>query len=236
MRNPLHLYPDLSASGPPRPFAKVRRLLQGTLLGMALGVAAAEAHASQAPARLYVISNGWHTEIALPARALTGPLEVVRNAFPEARYFAFGWGERAFYMSPDPTWTEALRALLPARAALLVLGLGMAPPHAFVAGIHVAALPVSPSGLSTLAGFVWRSFKTTRSGSLQRLGPGPYPSSAFYAASGTYDGAHTCNTWTARALQTAGLPVRSQGVVFAGQVMRQLRAIGTDPAPSKLLR
>ncbi|MGH7067607.1 MAG: DUF2459 domain-containing protein [Acetobacteraceae bacterium] len=236
MRNPLHLYPNLSASGPPRPFAKVLRLLQGTLLGMTLGVAAASAHAGQAPSRLYVISNGWHTEIALPAAALTGPLGVVRVAFPEARYFAFGWGERAFYMSPHPTWTEALRALLPARAVLLVLGLGMAPPHAFEAGIHVAALPVSPSGLSAVAGFVWRSFATSRSGSLQRLGPGPDPASAFYAASGTYDGTHTCNTWTAGALQTAGLPVSSHGVVFAGQVMRQIRALGTDPAPSGALR
>lgn len=236
MRNPLHLYPDLTASGPPRPFAKVLHLLQGTLLGMALGLAAADAHPSQAPSRLYVISNGWHTEIALPAQALAGPLEVVRKAFPEARYFAFGWGERAFYMSPDPTWTEALRALLPARAVLLVLGLGIAPPHAFEAGIRVTSLAVSPSGLSALRGFVWRSFATTRSGSLQRLGPGPYPSSAFYAASGTYDGAHTCNTWTAGALQRAGLPVSAQGVVFAGQVMRQLRAIATDPAPARILR
>ncbi|MGH6676638.1 MAG: DUF2459 domain-containing protein, partial [Xanthobacteraceae bacterium] len=81
-----------------------------------------------------------------------------------------------------------------------------------------------------------RSFAVTRTGGLQPLGHGPYPSSAFYAAAGTYDGTHTCNTWTAEALHTAGLPVTSAGVVFAGQLMRQIRALGVDPAPRPTLR
>ncbi|MGH7051625.1 MAG: DUF2459 domain-containing protein [Acetobacteraceae bacterium] len=234
MRNPLHPETDPSTTGPPRSFAKWLHLLQATVLGV--GLAATSAHAKPGRATLYVISNGWHTEIGVPASALTGPLEVFRKAFPDARYFAFGWGERAFYMSPVPTWTQALRALLPARAVLLVLGLGMPPPQAFVAGIRVTPLPITPSGWSSIAGFVWRSFAVTRTGGLQRLGHGPYPSSAFYAAAGTYDGTHTCNTWTAEALHTAGLPVTSAGVVFAGQLMRQIRALGVDPAPRPTLR
>ncbi|MGH7051330.1 MAG: DUF2459 domain-containing protein, partial [Acetobacteraceae bacterium] len=135
MRNPLHPETDPSTTGPPRSFAKGLHLLQAMVLG--IGLAATSAHAKPGQVPLYVISNGWHTEIGVPASALTGPLEVFRKAFPDARYLAFGWGERAFYMSPDPTWTEALRALLPARAVLLVLGLGMPPSHAFVAGIRV---------------------------------------------------------------------------------------------------
>lgn len=234
MRNPLHPEADPSASGPPCSFAKGLHLLQATVLGVSL--AATSAHAKAGQATLYVISNGWHTEIGVPASALAGPLEIFRKAFPDARYFAFGWGERAFYMSPAPTWTEALRALLPARAVLLVLGLGMPPSHAFVTGIRVIPLPITRSGWSSVAGFVWRSFAVTRTGRPHRLGPGPYPSSAFYAAAGTYDGTHTCNTWTAEALHTAGLPVRSAGVVFAGQVMRQIRALGVDPRPRQTLR
>jgi uncharacterized protein with von Willebrand factor type A (vWA) domain len=33
---------------------------------------------------------------------------------------------------------------------------------------------------------------------------------------------HTCNTWTAEALRTAGLSVNASGVLFAGQVLDQL--------------
>jgi hypothetical protein len=44
----------------------------------------------------------------------------------------------------------------------------------------------------------------------------------FYAATGTYDLSHTCNTWTAEALRAAGAPVSAAGVVFAGQLLDQL--------------
>jgi hypothetical protein len=56
----------------------------------------------------------------------------------------------------------------------------------------------------------------------RRLGPGPDPQSVFYAATGTYDLSHTCNTWTAEALRAAGAPVSAAGVVFAGQLLDQL--------------
>ncbi len=219
-----------STNNPDRPFAKGRRWLQATVLALlALGCGAEATHGAAPATEVYVISNGWHTEIGLPAALLGGPLAAVRRDFPGAAYVAFGWGERAFYMSPSPTWTEALRALLPARAVLLVLALGTVPSRAFVAGIRVTALPLRPAGERELAAFLWRSFAQTKAGEPDRLGPGPYPASAFYAATGTYDGGHTCNTWTAEALSEAGLPVRTAGVIFAGQVMRQVRALRADP-------
>ena len=232
--------PDLSQRGPrgpatlpASPFAKARRRLQATVLGISLAFGAAAVNAAPLPSHVYVVSNGWHTEIGLSASFFTGPLAAIPRAFPGARYLVFGWGERAFYMSPAPTWTEALRALLPARAVLLVLALGTAPPRAFTAGIHVVVLPLRPSGGKDLAAFLWQSFAKPPSGSLERIAGGPYPASAFYAATGTYDGGYTCNTWTADALRHAGLSVTTAGVVFAGQVMRQARRLCAECASPK---
>lgn len=59
-------------------------------------------------------------------------------------------------------------------------------------------------------------------GTPRRIGAGPYPGSVFYASTGTFDLAHTCNTWSAEALRAAGLPVSSVGVVYAGQLIEQL--------------
>ena len=36
---------------------------------------------------------------------------------------------------------------------------------------------------------------------------------------------YTCNTWTAAALRVAGLPVSEAGVIFAGQVLDQVRPL-----------
>lgn len=207
------------------------------LLGALFVITAAPAGAADpAPSVIYVISNGWHTEIGVPAERLTGPLALLGPAFPGARYLVFGWGQRAFYMAARPTWTEALRALLPAPSVVLVLGLGESPLHAFIGDVHVVALPVTQDGWSNLTAFLWQSFAETRVARPERIAAGPYPASAFYASSSTYDGAHTCNTWTAEALHAAGLPIGADGVVFASQVMRQVRhlAARTDTARSEL--
>jgi len=225
-----------SAGHPGHSFAKGGRWLQATVLAIALGSGAGAARGAAPEARVYVISNGWHTEIGVPADLLRGPLAMVRRSFPGAPYFAFGWGERAFYMNPDPTWTEALRALLPARAVLLVLALDNVPTDAFVKGISVVGLPLSAPGEDALAAFLWQSFARTQADAPERLSGGPYPASAFYGARGTYDGEHTCNSWTAEALRQAGLPVRTAGVVFAGQVMRQVRALRADQVRAAMSR
>ena len=57
-----------------------------------------------------------------------------------------------------------------------------------------------------------------------RLQPGLYGASWFYAGRSPYSLSNTCNTWIARALETAGLPVTASGVMTAGDVMRQLHA------------
>jgi hypothetical protein len=46
----------------------------------------------------------------------------------------------------------------------------------------------------------------------------------FYLAEGDYSLFNTCNTWVTKALQAAGLPIRS--ALLAGGVMRQARRYG----------
>jgi hypothetical protein len=65
-----------------------------------------------------------------------------------------------------------------------------------------------------------------------RIADGPYPGSLFYASSGTYSGFYTCNTWTADALRVGGLPVSSDGVLFAGQVMDRARRAASLVPPT----
>jgi hypothetical protein len=79
--------------------------------------------------------------------------------------------------------------------------------------------------MQRLSDFLWNYLTVDEKGPPPRIGTGPYPRSVFYASTGTYNPGHTCNTWTAEALQAAGLPVNAVGVVFAGQVLDQLQSI-----------
>jgi uncharacterized protein (TIGR02117 family) len=174
---------------------------------------------------LYLIDGGWHTEIALSraaARDLPAPL---KEAFTDARYLVFGWGARDYYMARDPGLGDALRALVPGPAVVLVIPLATSPAEVYGAA-HVVALPVSRPGLARLADYLWSDIAKEDDGAPRRVGAGPEPGSLFYASTETYDATHTCNAWTAIALATAGLPIDPGGVVFADGVLSQARALG----------
>lgn len=174
---------------------------------------------------IYVIASGWHTEIGLAAGTLSGPIAKLRSEFPHSQYFVFGWGERDYYMAPNPGFGDLVGAVMPAPAAMLVIPIDHAPPEFFTAESSVFAIPAAQEGLDRLSRFLWDYLDTGSKDEPRRIGDGPYPQSAFYASNGTYSLGNTCNTWTAAALHVAGLPVSSAGVLFASQVVAQARGL-----------
>jgi uncharacterized protein (TIGR02117 family) len=178
---------------------------------------------------VYVIGRDWHTDIALPVDDIAGPLAVLEQQFPGVKVLTFGFGERQFLINRETDFATMLAALLPSRSALLVTALRASPEQAFGAR-NVVALRVSRAGLSLIEAAIWREFEHTAAAEPVRLADGPYPGSVFYAATDTYDGLFTCNTWTVETLQTGGLPVAATGVLFAGQVMGAARWISTQQA------
>ncbi len=213
----------------------------GAVLGIACGVllvsGCATPHSTGGPAvyrrgarlthatsdeSLWVFDAGWHTGLVL-SRAEMGPsLAGVLRRSPKARYFVWGWGNRQYYMAARPTSAMGLAALFPSRSVVLVQACHHKPPLCFSPGIHLRVLTVSRGGISRLDDYLAHSLQKGAHGNLQPMAPGPYPHSEFFASGLSYDAFHTCNTWTAEALQAAGLPVSSGGVVFAGQVWHQL--------------
>lgn len=178
-------------------------------------------------ATIYVVGRDWHTDIAIPASELIGPLGGLESLFPGARYFSFGFGERNYVLARRRTFAKMLLALWPGPGLVLVTGLRTPPSEAFGPS-HVVTLRTSETGLAALLAFLGGYFEGGPHGNLRVAARGPYPGSMFFASPGTYSAVYTCNTWTADALQAAGLPLTSSGVLFAAQVMEQAREVSTD--------
>ena len=170
-----------------------------------------------------VIDEGWHTGIILPAKALGPGLTDLRHRFPKARYLVFGWGNRRFYEAASPDAGKAIAALFPSSSVIFVQEI-QAHKLKPSPGTDLRWLCISPSGIRRLDGFLETYFRKDRQGRLVRAEPGP-SHGEFYASTGTYDALHTCNTWTAEALQVGGLPVHSAGILFANQVMSEIRPL-----------
>jgi len=173
---------------------------------------------------LYVISGGWHTELRLPAGVISGPLAALESEFPSARYLVFGWGARDYYTARNPGMADILRALAPGPSVMLIIPLKM-PPETFFGVSNTLMVHVSRAGIERLSELLWSFLAAEDEAAPHPIGAGPYPESVFYASTGTYNLSHTCNTWTAEALRVAGVPVSTAGVVFANQVLDQLRPV-----------
>ena len=183
-----------------------------------------DASRSQGPAA-WLIDQGWHTEIGLPARELSGPLAGFRRVFPGATVLMFGFGKRTWMTARVETPSELLMGPFPGPGAIQVVGLRVPPAEAYPAG-EAIRLALRPEQLARLSDFVWNEIGKTRTGQARLISAGLFPGSLFYAARRGYGPGFTCNSWTAQALQSAGLPVSPRGVVFSGGVLEQAARLG----------
>jgi len=172
---------------------------------------------------IYVARRGWHIDVGFAAADIQPPLAAVPAGFGEVSYVFFGFGDRHYLLARTHGGSVLLGALWPGPGMMLATALKDSPAEAFGAS-NVVPLRLSVSGMQSLQAFVWRSVVSHNS-SVQPLGPGPYAGSAFFAATARYSALHTCNTWVAESLRSAMLPIGSGGVVFAGQLWRQVKLL-----------
>ena len=221
--------------GAPLCLREIVRRAARALIGAFCGVVivACAAPLPESPARpageerghaVHVVSHGWHSGIVVD-RAFADASGLLPEAadFPDARFLEFGWGDRDFYMATEESpWLALKAALAPTPAVMHVAALARPPvPSASVA---VVRLPMSEPALRQLIGAVSASFDRPEGGPAAPLGPGLQADSRFYPATGQFHLFETCNTWTARMLSEAGVPISAAGVVTAPALMRRVRA------------
>ncbi len=187
---------------------------------------ASRPRASSCPLVIGVLIDGWHGGLILPVREL-GPLGPLLPRYPDERYSSFGWGNRRFYMSPHPTLADAVFALFSSPSAVLVHS---APTlHAWTSsGATVRWLCADQDEVWRMDAYLRRALGSP-GGRPTSLGKGLQADSAFYASDERYDALHTCNTWTADALESAGYPIHDNGVIFSGQLERRIGRLPTCP-------
>ena len=167
------------------------------------------------------MDHGWHTDLAIPANSLRGPMTAFRRTFPGMTVLLVGFGRRTFMTAPVTGLDDLLIGPFPGDGVLLLAGLTASPNRAYADGTE-ALLKLSPDGAERLSAFLWHSFALDRDDQPRPIGPGFFPGSVFYAARSGYSGLYTCNTWTEDALHQAGVAPGPGGVVFAGQVMARI--------------
>jgi uncharacterized protein (TIGR02117 family) len=175
---------------------------------------------------IYVARRGWHIDIGMAAQDLRAPLDTVAADLPGTRYLFFGFGDKHYLVDNNHNAPAMLGALWPGSAVMLVTGLENTPDAAFGAE-SVVALTLSGKQNRMLQSFISHSF-VTENETIRIYQNGPYEDSLYFLAGPKYSGFHTCNTWAAEALRSAGLPIHHGGVVFAGQLWTQVQRAAAE--------
>jgi uncharacterized protein (TIGR02117 family) len=176
--------------------------------------------------RLHVTSNNWHTRVVVATRDIPDGLLPEADAFPQAEWLAIGWGEHEYYPMEDPPAGLAVKAaLLPSDSVIHLIP--MAAPPRPAEGFEVVEIAVSEEGLLAMLQAIDRTVDRVGEQPASVAAPGLYDGSVFFPSRGRFHLFNTCNTWIARKLGTAGLPVSATGVITAENLMRQVRPLAT---------
>lgn len=171
--------------------------------------------------RIYVLSNGFHSDIAVPADGggALARLEIDPLDFPvesdSVRYWALGWGSQTAYTSlldiSDLTVGIMARAL-----AFDVSVMHVQPLGEITGGEGVYGFDLTPEQYQDLLNGIRRSFG-------ERVKPLPGITQGFadrfYRGKGRFSPVKGCNVWTARRLREAGIgvglwPIFAQSLEF----------------------
>ncbi len=182
---------------------------------------------------IYLADNGVHADLVLPIRvagldwAPLVPRSDMADANPQARWIAFGAGERRVYLE-TPTWAD----ITPRTLWAATTG-GERVIHAeYVADPTYAAreIRVTPEQYRRLWAAIRAEFRLDAKGHPIRIDHRGYgPADAFYDGIGRASALSTCNVWVAGRLRLAGIKAPLWAPFAQGLVWRY-RPARSEPA------
>lgn len=184
---------------------------------------------SEKTVTIYVTNHGWHTGFVIPADIIYQQLPTLSSRFGSNSYhLEFGWGDKGFYQTNEITTAITLRAIfLPTESVVHVVAVPRDVKQ-FFPNSEVLPLTLSRSSLNQLVTFIKNSFKRDSKDKPVATKPGLYGNSQFYKGVGHYHLFNTCNKWTAKGLQSAGLDISPTFKLTANSVMTAIRSCNNN--------
>lgn len=152
----------------------------------------------------YLITSGVHIDLVLPTSVL--PANFLRQAKPSpgAKFIAFGWGDKGFYLE-TPTWAE-LKPSVAAKAMLIKSPTVMHLTDYFQEEGSWYPIPLREDQLSDIIAYLMTGFQMNEINQLIEIpGTGYTDHDRFFEGHGSYHCFMTCNTWINRGLKRAGV-------------------------------
>jgi len=172
---------------------------------------------------IYVVSHGWHTGVVLPATAIQARIPELSQRFHNTRFLEFGWGDKGFYQAVEITTGLTIKAIFWPTGAVMHVVAVPEDPYLYFPQSQVIPLCMNDVEYASLLRYIENSFARNSSGNVISMRNGLYGDSQFYEAVGDYFLMNTCNKWTAKALQSAGMDLWPTFKLTAGSITGYLQ-------------
>lgn len=191
---------------------------------------------------VYVVQSAWHTGIILKTENIDSEIwpEVIQ--YQNFSLIDIGWGDEKFYQNTGSPFFLAARAILwPTPSIIELYAFNSLPAVINNEKARILKIPVTEDQLRALCVFISNSFLRNQLGEVQ-LSRLYETNTRFFLATQKYHLFKTCNTWIAIAFKKSGFQIRSNFVLNANQLFRQLKKIPDSefiksqsmPAPNQL--
>lgn len=195
----------------------------------------------EAAVPVYLLDNGFHTDLVTPRAALTaapGPLSDAVATLDTGEWILIGWGDAKFYVDQSPIRSrlaDGARAFFaPGNVSVLMLRPETeAPEQAFLPeGRRLIRL--SPAAFSAMRSRIEASLDLSR-GAPYVAATRPGDPVRFFASHEPFSILHLCNHWIGEVLNAAGLPIRPVQTLTSAEIGRTVdrvdRDLRTTPRP-----
>ena len=171
---------------------------------------------------VYVVNHGWHTGFVVPSSEIQQLIPELKQRFRNAPYIEFGWGDKEFYQDEEINSGITLKAIfLPTDSVVHAVAVTRNADKHFKHS-EVEKFCLKDPEFKSLVKFVSSSFYRDESGNILKLNNGIYGDSQFYKAKGNFHIFNTCNKWTAKGLESAGMNISTTLKLTAGSIMSYL--------------
>ncbi len=175
--------------------------------------------------QLFVVNHGWHTGLIIPAKYLNKTIPELKQRFGDVAYYEIGWGDKGFYQAQEVTTKLTLQAMFWSEGVVMHVVAVPGAPNEYFGQSEVISSCLADEQIFSLTTFVSTSFAHDSQGHVVALNRGIYGNSQFYDGVGSYYLLNTCNKWTAKGLQSAGVDISPSVSLTAGSVMRAMRVL-----------
>lgn len=187
--------------------------------------------------RIAILDNGFHTDLAMPRRALEaggGPLAEASRSLGPGDWILIGWGDARFYVDQRPIsdrLPDGARAFFrPGNPSVLMLDPVSGDPTRLYPPEGIRTLRLSSTGFDRMRRRIARTLALGPDGQARVAAVRPGDDARFFAAREHFSVLFLCNHWSARVLNAAGLPVRPLRAVTSAEIMAAARRAGAATA------